>query len=523
MLRMLSIVLIALFAVAPAWAWRVAETPHFRIYSEGREDRLRASAAALEDYHRLLVLLTGKKWPAEAPPLDIYLIDGRQQMRLFFPTIPTNVAGIYVASSGGILALSEEGSRNPAAWDSGQQTLLHEYAHHFMMQTGGSAPAWYVEGFAEYLMTATFQPEKVEFGRVNQSRAYALAGPGWIDLEKLLGPRAGLDPGMFYAQSWLLTHYMFRTQGMGPKLRDYLRRVSAGEESVSAFKAAVNPDLVAFQRELRRYVRSSDVTFSRMTRERPDKSDIRITELPASAENILLPLASMQLPQKRETDERSLKRIRDAAARFRGDPYAEKALAIAEAISGDADLAAARLDALLKLSPDDVDLLRWRARLLLDKDDPSDEDRSQARRLLVRAFKLVPNNWLVLVDYVDSFDNREKLPPAVLDVLLKASLLAPQVNDLAVRTGFHLAKAGDYALAHEILEPAVLNPHGRRAASIEKLLEALKSEDKAQVDAAFKDIEAKKDEAGEDAKPDPEAARAPIVHNLPVPSRFPAR
>jgi hypothetical protein len=33
---------------------------------------------------------------------------------------------------------------------------------------------------------------------------------------------------MFYAQSWLLTHYMFRAEGMQPKLTAYLKAVAAG-------------------------------------------------------------------------------------------------------------------------------------------------------------------------------------------------------------------------------------------------------------------------------------------------------
>ncbi|WP_199553505.1 hypothetical protein [Sandaracinobacteroides hominis] len=491
MLRILGLIFALFLGASPALAWRVAETPHFRIYSEGSVQRLQSDAAALEDYHRLLELLTGKKFSADAPPLDIYMIDGRKEMQIFVPNVSDSIAGMYMATPGGILALSEEGSVNPAAWNSGRQTLLHEYAHHFMMQTGGTAPAWYVEGFAEYLMTATFKPDKVEFGLGNPGRFYVLTSMPWIDLEKLLGSEGRKTPDQFYAQSWLLTHYMFRNPEMAPKLKEYLRRVSSGEESVSAFKAAVSEDLPAFQRELRRYMRSSSMTYSRLKREPPGKEEIRINYLPSSAEKILLPLASMQLPQKKETDERNLKRIRDAAARNPGDPYAEKALAIAEAIGGDGKLAAAKLDTLLAQLPNDVDLLRWRASLYLDNDKLADEDRLKARRLLVRAFKQVPNDWQVLLAYVDSFDSGEKLPPNVLDVLLKATMLAPQVSELGVRAGFELARAGNYSLAYEILAPAVLNPHGKQESSIEKLLQALKTGEKGQVDAAFEAFEKK--------------------------------
>ena len=40
----------------------------------------------------------------------------------------------------------------------GQLVLFHEYAHHFMLQYAPAAyPAWYVEGFAEVVSTASFE------------------------------------------------------------------------------------------------------------------------------------------------------------------------------------------------------------------------------------------------------------------------------------------------------------------------------------------------------------------------------
>jgi hypothetical protein len=90
--------------------------------------------------------------------------------------------------------------------------------------TGQSYPAWYVEGFAEYFMTATFFPTRVDFGLFDAGRAYSLSQQ-WLNWDRVIGRETAklrsADVLMFYAQSWLLTHYMFRAPGMSEKLNAY--------------------------------------------------------------------------------------------------------------------------------------------------------------------------------------------------------------------------------------------------------------------------------------------------------------
>lgn len=60
-------------------------------------------------------------------------------------------------------------------------TLLHEYVLHFMFQdTRAAYPAWYVEGFAEYLSTATFAEGAMSVGTPDKGRACTLGLAGWL-------------------------------------------------------------------------------------------------------------------------------------------------------------------------------------------------------------------------------------------------------------------------------------------------------------------------------------------------------
>ncbi|OYQ36100.1 hypothetical protein CHU93_01165 [Sandarakinorhabdus cyanobacteriorum] len=151
-------------------AWRVAESPHFRVFGEMSADQLRQRAELLEDYRNLLGMFTTARVDDSAPKLTVYLVD-RIADAVPFGKIGSDVAGFYSASDGGIVAYAMKG-------EFGQSTLLHEYAHHHMFAgTGQSYPAWYVEGFAEYFMTARFSPTRVDFGLVERGRIYALSLP----------------------------------------------------------------------------------------------------------------------------------------------------------------------------------------------------------------------------------------------------------------------------------------------------------------------------------------------------------
>ena len=467
--------------------WLVAETQHFRIHSTMNEARLRREAAVLEDYHKLLEILTGFETPQDMPRLNIYLVDSQKQLAVVSPNVGQNTLGFYTASPGGIVALALEPDAE-GGWSGGRDTLLHEYAHHFMMLGGSTAvPAWYREGFAEYAMTASFRPDRIEFGGPNPGRYWQLRNFGWEPLEKILRGASDTDWAKFYAQSWLLTHYLNRVEGMQAKRNAYLKKVAAGGDPVEAFRTEIDPDLDKFQSELKRYINGRSATMSRLTRTPPEPASVTITALPKVADTALLPLVAIQLPQKAEDDARNLARIREAAARDPDNGWAKRALAIGEAAGGDRELAAKLLDELIGQDMQDAELLRWRASLYrADRPGASAADVDAARKLLVRAWKASPNDWQVLWAYANTFRSPQKLNEQVLDILWKAAELAPQVHALAMKTGVEMARAGHYEQAEALIAPVVNDPHGGGALMLERnLLTALKSRDKTSVDAAL--------------------------------------
>ncbi len=483
MLRWLIALLWLALPSAVLAEWQMAETQHFRIYSQGPKKRLIEQAALLEDFHTLLRDRTGRGPPANAPPLDVFLVDKLEDGTPWRKMGP-NVAGFYRADRGRISVIAvdkgEAGGDHADTELSGQQILLHEYGHHFLLGTAGIAyPAWYVEGFAEYFSTARFRRDTIEIGRISPNRGVWLAGADWLPMEKLLARTPTLDRGsesaMFYAQSWLLTHYLFRTPGMREKLVAYLQATASGADSVEAFRAHIDPDLSGFQQKLRRYL--DDTTYSRMPRAEETPKSITVTALPPSADELLMRLVSLEhgIPESRTDSALADVRARVSAAGH--DLLAKRTLAVAELQHGNRAEARALLDELLAATPNDADLLRWRAQAA----GQGAEGLAEARRYLTRAFAVAPNDWRTLHAYARLFQPaRRPLPAHAMDVLLRAHELAPQVTEIVLDTSVALAQAGRLPEAATTLEPLAWSPHGGPAAELaERLLAKARAGDRA--------------------------------------------
>ncbi len=518
-----------LFAMpAAAEPWRMAETEHFRVFGQRSETKLSARAVLLEDFRGLLLTMTdGSDAAAAAPKLDIYLLDTIAQS-VPFGKISPNIAGYYSASAGGIVAFAEETVL-------GEATLLHEYAHHFML--GGSRaayPAWYVEGFAEYFMTSRFAPAHIDFGDASKNRVEWLVHGRWHPIDRMLArnfrARSSDETAMFYAQSWLLTHYLYRAPEMKGRLVLYLKAVAAGADPVAAFRQHIDPNPRGFNGRLRGYLKSTKLTYSRYTRTAGAAAAVKMTTLTPAAEQILLlgvmlerGLGSRDEDEDEEEAEsnaskadtarkaRILAAAKAAAGRWPDDPLARRTLILAEMQIGDAAAAQARLDGLLAASPNDSDLLRWRA--LLELRGPGSRDaaaRTAARRLLARAFTVAPNDWRTLHLYTRIAASAERPDKSAADVALRAWELAPQVNSLIIDTATVLAASDRLPDAAVVLTRLANSPHrspiADRAAC---MADAARAGDKAALFAALRLPESAFAATRAAAKPAPKWTHAP--------------
>ena len=146
---------------------------------------------------------------------------------------------------------------------SGIQIILHEYAHYLNKQSGRIRyPRWYEEGNAEYLSHSRLHEQAFEYAMTPKQHVATLHFTQWLPYADVLemsdtmalGP---IEGAAFYAQSWLLVHYLqsrsASEQSMRETLSTYTNAVSKGQSHVEAFELAFAIDIKELEQELMQY------------------------------------------------------------------------------------------------------------------------------------------------------------------------------------------------------------------------------------------------------------------------------
>src|SRR5262249_55361430 len=101
-------------------------------------------------------------------------------------------------------------------------TIFHEYAHQLLhANTSAAVQTWFEEGFAEYFSTLQAADKTTEVGEVPLAELQFLRQKGQlmrladlvrVNQESAIYNQSGVAQAVFYAQSWLLVHYLFDHQ-----------------------------------------------------------------------------------------------------------------------------------------------------------------------------------------------------------------------------------------------------------------------------------------------------------------------
>ena len=442
--------------------WRRAETANFLIYGEGSETDLRRHAERLERFDALL------RRQLSVPPMEggrklpVYLVYTNSDLRQTNPNLPKGAAGFYSASETDVYSVLNRRS--------GDDILFHEYAHHFMFQNfPGGYPGWFTEGFAEFFMTTGVDnPDKVRVGYFNPGRLHTLNEVPWISVEQLLTSRTRdleTQPARqaFYAQSWLLTHYMFMDPARRQGLDAYLAATAQGMPPVEALQTHLGHTPDSLEKALKAYLRgnmgyaelSLDATSPAMT----------FQTLPASADRMLLDSLAIRYPKSDAEAQGLLQKVRSDAGRFPGDRLALVTLGRAEMNWGDATAGEAALMQALTVAPDDAEALQLLARARIKAGDDAPDTRAEryveAQGYLARALQTAPTDYRIYLALArirriaDSYPNDNDLQTWRLAVAY-----APQVMSARAQAADALLKVGQRDEAAVMLAPVANNPHG---------------------------------------------------------------
>ena len=142
-----------------------------------------------------------------------------------------------------------------------QNIGLHEYVHLLIRRSRSKLPLWMEEGFADLFSTLKAADSQTEIGAVPSGRAPRLF------LEELLPLRTLITAdrhstfynesnriGMFYSQSWALTHMLRLSDGFRQGFESFFNLILAGYPTEDALQQAYGRTVDQVDGDLRAYI-----------------------------------------------------------------------------------------------------------------------------------------------------------------------------------------------------------------------------------------------------------------------------
>jgi cytochrome c-type biogenesis protein CcmH/NrfG len=395
--------------------------------------------------------------------------------------------GFYRGSAAGSLAFVSRstptkvqlGSWMPSRLGGGEVTygigtdtvLLHEYAHHLMMQAIDTPyPEWLVEGFAEFMSTAQFERDgSVGIGLPANHRYHALINGESLPLETILSGRYDKitveQRESIYGRGWLLTHFLTFEPARKGQLTAYLREMAGGADSLEAARRAFG-DLGQLDRDLANYLKRSKLQYLKLTGKALAHAPVTVTRLSAAAELVMPLLVQVKNGVSPSEAEALAAKVRAIQSRYAGDELVEVTLAEAELNAGHGEAAEAAAERAIKLAPRNIDALVLKGRALTKRAEKADAAGrrallDQARKIFVAANKLDPEDPEPLMEFYNAFVRQGMRPtPNAIAALHYASDLAPQDLGLRMNSAMQYLADGKAAEAGRALAPIAYDPHG---------------------------------------------------------------
>lgn len=481
--------LFSLTAPAMAEEWIRAESENFVIYSSAPEKKTRTYVKKLEAFRTLNNLLLGSDDSAAKMKFRIYLLNNPDQMLTVRPNFSKYVAGVYFNCSEGTSAYS---AIQPSGNDQDQNLtiLFHEYAHYVMFQHARSYyPAWYVEGFAEYLSTADPDKSMITIGEVSAGRGYTLAEDRWISFEKVLDPDFGFagdkhndawEIQSFYAQSWLLAHYMLSDSARAKALNAYFVQVGSGAEPVASWETATGIKVNTLHSVLERY--QQKMFYLKLPVQDYADAAITVSKMPTGTEKVLLNSSLLTTCPDNTQGKAILSALSAQKSAFSNDTDFRLGLAHAQILYGDPADAETELKQILSTNPASFKANYLLGRTYMKQSDAAlDDERShltdQARASFLAAYKINRLDAPNLYYLAQSFGNQPDFPDTnTLNAANGAHVLAPGVIDYTVFAAYANLANDKRDKAVALLTPFVSDPHNRQQAEkIQKAIEAIKA------------------------------------------------
>jgi tetratricopeptide (TPR) repeat protein len=353
-----------------AWAkdeskWIEVHTTNFSVVTDAGEKRGREVALRMEQMRAIFGQLISKKKLNMSVPITVIAIKSDNQYGDIAPDKLNFAKGFYLPGYDHIYIVLNMFEMEP--W----RAIAHPLAHYFLNYNYPPVQGWFDEGLAEYFGSVQIDKE-VNIGgdpelapewhedifdqlrrdpNVPQSLTQMASSPVWISMTDLFtmkhdasGRNEGSHNTMYYAQAWLMLHYLLNKKKM-PEAGTYFdlvqnKKVPVDKAIVQAFD--MTPDQL--EGEVKKYLELTPnlgIALDQSKKPIPEAGEIQqpnhfpipidgdelgaaVTAIPEVEARAILGDVMARIPEHRM---QALQDLRQLAADPKGNEVAERALA----------------------------------------------------------------------------------------------------------------------------------------------------------------------------------------------------
>jgi len=241
--------------------WIELHTAHFSVLTDGGEKRGREVAVRMEQMRAVFGELLSKDKLNMSVPITVIAMGNDKQYGAVAPAKQSLAGGFYVPGYDRIFIVLNLFEDQP--W----RSIAHALGHYFLTFNYPPAQGWFDEGIAEYFGSVQIDKQQVNIGgdpeltpewhedifdsmvrdpSIPQSLTQLASSPVWISMTDLFTMKhdsSGLHEGshntLFYAQSWMVMHYLINKKKM-PEVGTYFdlvlnHKVPVDKAMVQAF------------------------------------------------------------------------------------------------------------------------------------------------------------------------------------------------------------------------------------------------------------------------------------------------
>ena len=254
------------------------------------------------------------------------------------------------------------------------RVVLHEYTHLVMNHSLAKLPPWLEEGLAEFFSTMAPKEGEVTVGYPVRTHMDLLATSGWLTAAQLSAvtkdsPEYNERPkaGLFYAESWALTHMLILSPAYGGGLPKLLDGIAAGRPVADAFQTAFGKTMEQAFGDLRPHL-SQDWHLIEVPVP-PYKNDAEPAVSAISLEQVMIAKAELLMVMGR--NETAATMFEEVARKFPNTPGAETGLAALAVRAQRYDEAVSRFERAIQEGASDGSTFFEYAMLLRDTKAPA--------------------------------------------------------------------------------------------------------------------------------------------------------